>query len=51
MGVVKMLIVFGFSFAGTISNNFDFPTLYFYISTAVVFCDSVDKHTKDKTTS
>lgn len=50
MSVVQMLIVFRFSFIGTISDNVDFPTLYFYISTAMVFCNAVDKHTKDKTT-
>lgn len=50
MSVIKMIIVLGFSFIGTISNNFDFPTLYFYISMAIDFCYAIDKHAKDKTT-
>lgn len=50
MSVVQMLIVLGFSFAGALANNFDFSTMYFYISTVVILCNAVAKHTTDKTT-
>lgn len=50
MSVAQMLIVLGFSFASSITGNFDLSTMYFYISTAVILCNAVAKHTTDKTT-